>query len=218
MFALRNTNVNRNATLLQSTAWANGQAHCSYVHWHFRDGRQSDALHFEQTLIKVSAELDREQRVTTAERMLHVIVPHTTSQLCTLGMEIPQLLSNPFLETNPVVISRFMMPVSHSRTLWINGDQALHALTHVSPHSFDGTTIKIPRVCQCCIGLSTKPIEVTTEGSLHALTWCSRSSTQWHSSVCLDWRNTTVCGNTTWHRSSSLHLRCAFSLRRADGG
>lgn len=85
MFAFRNASLNRNATLLQSTAWVNGQAHCSAVHWHFRDGRQSD----EQTFIKLSAELDREQRVPAAEAMLHMTVPHTTSQPALLS----QLLS-----------------------------------------------------------------------------------------------------------------------------
>lgn len=100
----------------------------------------------------------------------------------------------------------------------INGDQPLHALTLVSQHPFDGTTLKRPSAFQCCSALSTKPEEVIHEGSLHAFTWCSCSSARCHSSVCLDWRNTTVCGSTTGHRSSSLHLRCAFPLCGADGG
>lgn len=43
----------------------------------------------------------------------------------------------------------------------INGDQPLHALTLVSQHPFDGTTLKRPSAFQCCSGLSTKPEEVT---------------------------------------------------------
>lgn len=134
---------------------------------------------------------------------------------CILGTKI-SVTSKLFLETDPMVTCRFVMPKSHSRTSLVNGDQAPQVLTHSSA-LFQATFLKLICVFQCCDGL-TKPNQTTSAAALHVFTWGSGSSTGWYSSVGLDCRSTNVCGNTAWHRSSSLQLRCAFPLHRADGG